>query len=170
MSISVGNTFKSLKEKVLNDFSKQTYNFVVAQYPEWKQFSDHTDINFWSSWILTKSIDNWSRTDLEKNIYDNVSDYLAGNKTWDDVLGSYADDDDHIYDWNGQKVKEIMAWEQLGKSAVRQGWLQLVKTIYHQQEIKLLNATTKDELQYSIVNPGSKTELVGIYPFMPKIG
>ena len=166
------DNFGFLKRKVLNRFPEVTYKFISAYYPDWKQKSDAVDSNFWSAWIINKSIDGWTKGKLESTIYEKVAEYFEGDKTFQEILDDIVpNDSDHNYQWNGQTVPEQYAWAQLGKVAVRQGWVQMTKAIYNQMMEKFENATTKDELTYKIAFPGSPEEDIkeSIYQPLPQV-
>ena len=151
-----------LKNKVIDHFAKETYNFIVKQYPEWKQFSDQADMNFWTSWLVNYA--NRNVDEINQLIYSSVSDVMDGTKTFENVLNDIAPlDDDHLYEWRGQEVYEQIAWEQIGKASIRQGWMQIVKSIYAQYEYKLRTAENKEDLKYTISLDEDKP---GIYPLL----
>ena len=166
----MADNFPYLKQKVIDRFPEVTYKFISAYYPDWKQKSDNVDIIFWSAWILNKSVDDWTKSKMEKTIYEKVAEYFDGSKTFQEILNDIVPvDSDHNYDWNGTKIQEQYAWAQLGKVAVRQGWVQMTKAIYSNYMTKFKNAESKDDLVYSIAFPGSTEDDVknSIYPPLP---
>ena len=168
----MADNFKFLQRKVLNRFPEVTYKFISAYYPDWKQKSDNVDSNFWQAWILSKSVDDWTSAKIHKTLYDGIAEYFEGSKSFQDILNDIVPaDSDHNYDWNGQKVQEQFAWAQLGKVAVRQGWVQLTKLKYNEMMEKFENAESKDDLAYSIAFPGSTDDDIknSIYPPLPQV-
>jgi len=160
-------SFNALKRNVITNFPKHTYKFVTDQYPEWKQFSDQCDLNFWVSWLINKSYDKYTRTHIENFIYENISDYMTGKQTWEDILDKIPDDSDHNYEFEGQTVPERFAWEQIGKSSLRQGWLQQIKEVFARSMARFELAKTPEELHYEIQPAGSKKQ--GMFPLLPTI-
>jgi len=160
-----------LKRKARDRFPEITYKFIKSYYPTWKQESDATDLNFWVSWLITYSVEDRTRTEIEKTIYENVAKVMDGDKTFEEILEDIVpDDDDHTYEWRGVKVPERYAWAQIGKVAIRQGWVQLIKSIYHMQMIKMDNAESKDDLNYTLAFKGSPEIENSLYPPMPELG
>jgi len=168
MADSIGG----LKRKILDRFPKVTYKFISAYYPDWKQKSDSVDESYWSTWIINKSVDDWTQSAMEKTIYENVSEFFLGNKTFEEILEDICPDDSkHNYVWNGTTIPERFAWAQLGKVAVRKGWVQIIKAIFRQYMEKIENAETKDDLNYTIAFPGAPDDDVknSIYPPLPQV-
>lgn len=124
---------------LIDILDKQTTAYILGNYPQHKQLSDHVDLQYWGGWLQNNNNSSYTTQYIYATTYSNAYNIATGNTTLQDAI-------------NEQPSDEQIGWAHLFSASVRIGWVKAVKDVYNYYYNEIMNQTTISELETIDIN------------------
>jgi len=143
ISVDTEKELSYLKEKVINELSEYTKDWILSQYPIEKQQADNHQAEYYGTAIILvrEQLIN-TGIDLPKLTTTDIYNIVA--KAVNDIKEKVTTISDFISQFPEQ---EQFYWEQVIKAGVRKAWTVWCSQIFSQKKLEILNSTSIEELK-----------------------